>query len=421
MANGQQEIVAVDVDLRPTVAAWLIPSGDRSALRRAVRGASQRWGGIGEPIIPVSPTGKIQPIWRRVLETMHPDVFIDVGLPSEAAREVVDGGRLVPEQRAHRLTNGAHPLMLLDVSAPASPLNPMAHSTRSLRDEAAVGWIPDEDEAGWTPFVTLVADDAGGVGSARHQLERRTVLWQGLQFAPEESTVNAAGLPLALWVTRPGSYRDVLWFWNYRAMAPRYVRSAPMALVSPSLGRQDRFEDILREMLAGANPFEPSVVLCSLSEPTTTLVQIAARLGLVPHLETGAQQSATEVDAGHGALDYVVNADLGSYLAFERYYGHRTHVSAPVRPPTARIEADLRTPINPNVQGTLRVRISGLPMSVVPERETVARLFHPLAYWDRTGAIGMNISPVGRIALDLNIPEPPEVLAAVLADRDIKG
>lgn len=408
----------VTVDFRPSVAAWLIPTNDRNALHLAIQGAARRWAGLGEPVIPVSATGQVRPYWRQVFDILRPDFAVNVGLSSEAAARAAGTIRVVTHRQVDHLTNGCHQLAVADL--PALRDQYVMRGTGTLREAAALGEVPDDDIADWESFTNLVTGDAGGVGSARSQLERTSVLSLGLEHAGEVQATNMSGLPVVLWVSPPTSYRDVLWFWNYRALASRTIWPARMALVDTSIGEGDRFGDVLSDVVAQSARAEPAIIVNSLTLSGAALRQIATRLGLVRTNATRMRRPVTDpgvLDAS--PLDYIERVELKNALTTPRRYGSRAYVSTPVVRPHTRLDIATPVPLNHRVGGTLRLRIAELPQTEVPQREAVARIYHPNAYWDDPSVLGLVVSPTRRMFLDLAIPTPHEVFTAALADRGI--
>lgn len=135
-----------------------------------------------------------------------------------------------------RLTSGCHQLAVADVGVLRDRF--VARGSGTLRDDAALGAIPDDETADWETLVRVVEGDAGMVGSARSQLERTSVLYLSLEHAGEAPGTTISGQPpVVIWVSPPSSYRDVLWFWNYRAL--RHGRSGQRAWrsLTPTSGR----------------------------------------------------------------------------------------------------------------------------------------------------------------------------------------
>lgn len=60
------------LDLRPKRGAYLFRTGSRAQFCAAVTRASSRWGGLQEPIVPVSPAGRIQPAWEQIVQVLAP-------------------------------------------------------------------------------------------------------------------------------------------------------------------------------------------------------------------------------------------------------------------------------------------------------------------------------------------------------------
>lgn len=407
----------VTIDFRPTVAAWLIPTNDREALHRAVRGAARRWGGLGEPVIPVSPTGQVRPFWRQVLDILRPDLAVNLGLDAAAASRAAAGVQVLTEQHLDGLTSGYHQLAVTDVAQLRDRW--VMRANGGLRDDAALGAVPDDEIADWESFVQLVEGDAGGVGSARSQLERTSVLHLALEHAGEVQATNMSSLPVVLWVCAPNSYRDVLWFWNYRALSSRTIWPARLALVDPTIGEADQFADVLRDVVAQSARAEPAVVVNSLTIPRAALRNIAERLGLTRTTATKMRRPVAGGGVADRSLDYIEKVELKNAVTTPRRYGARAYVSTPITRPHTRLDVAAPLPLNHRIGGTLRIRMSEIPGTVVPQRTQVAQLFHRNAYWDYPSALGLVVSPTRRMFLDLAIPTPQDVFTAALADRGV--
>lgn len=408
----------VTVDFRPTVAAWLIPTNDRTGLQRAVRGAARRWGGIGEPIIPVSPTGVVQPFWRRVLDVLRPDLAVNVGLDSSSAARAAGGLQVVSETQFDGVMSGIHQLAVTDVTQMRDRWV-MRSASGTLRDEAALGAVPGDEIADWESFVRIFDCDTGGVGSARSQLERTSVLHVALEHAGEIQATNMSSLPVVLWVCAGDSYRDVLWFWNYRALSSRTLWPARMALVNTALGEADQFAEVLRNVVAQSARAEPAVIFNSFTVPSAQLRQLAEQLGLTRTTATRMRRSVTGAGVADGPLDYVEMIELKDLVTNPRQYGSRAYVSTPIVRPLTRLDITTPMPLNHRIGGTLRVRVSEIPGAVVPQRPQVAQLFHENAYWDDLSSLGLIVAPTQRMFLDIAIPTPHDVLTAALADRGV--
>lgn len=404
------------VDVRPTVAAWLFPTGSSAALRRAVQAASRRWGGMGEPLIPVSPTGRVRPFWRQVLAVLDPDICVAVDIPSDVARRAVGSRQVVSEHAIdHHPIMRCHQLSVADLADVRG--HTLFYGEGSLRDEAGAGAVPPDEILEWQSYAALLRSDEGGVAAARSQLERSTILHIGMDEVGEVEASNVTSLPIVLWVCGASSYRDVLWFWNLRALSSRRLWPSRMALVGPDLGKNDRFADVLATIAAQAVPTEPAVVLDSLTLPPGALDDMAKRLDLKP---TSAKRMSLPL-VGDGTprdvIDYATHVDLASLVIGPRRYGSRAHVSTAAYRPTTRIDLPLPIRFNHQIGGMVRLRISQLPMTQVPQRESVAQLFHANAYWDSTSALGLVVSPTRHMVFDVKIPTPQDVFTAALQDR----
>src|SRR2546429_8292369 len=77
----------VHVDVRPVRAAYLVRRGSSHDFKRAVYYACGRWGGLRDPIVPLTPSGRIASGYRRLIdEILPPDIFIDLSGLSDDVR-----------------------------------------------------------------------------------------------------------------------------------------------------------------------------------------------------------------------------------------------------------------------------------------------------------------------------------------------
>ena len=76
---------AVRAAVLPARAVYLVADGSTDGMRRAVREACTRWGGMTEPIIPVKPGGDVDPWWQQVAQLARADGAVNVDADPEDA------------------------------------------------------------------------------------------------------------------------------------------------------------------------------------------------------------------------------------------------------------------------------------------------------------------------------------------------
>jgi hypothetical protein len=82
----------------PAPAAYLIADGSEMGLRRVIREASARWGGMTEPIVPVKTGGEIDGWWHQVVTLAGADTAVNVDVAEADARAAAGalGLELIP-------------------------------------------------------------------------------------------------------------------------------------------------------------------------------------------------------------------------------------------------------------------------------------------------------------------------------------
>lgn len=86
----------VELSVRPKRAAYLVRTGSRPQFRTAVEHACSRWGGLQEPIVPVSRRGRVAPLWAQIVKLVSPDIVFDVAELDHASRERASQTMLCP-------------------------------------------------------------------------------------------------------------------------------------------------------------------------------------------------------------------------------------------------------------------------------------------------------------------------------------
>lgn len=200
-------------DLRPKRGAYLFRTGSRTQFYAAVARASTRWGGLQEPIVPVSPAGRIQGAWEQIVHLLAPDVVFDVSGLSDPHRSAIRRrlqADVVPVEMDDRPWYGAHPAVV-DHALPTAS----GAAGRAVARVAGAG-SGEIDLAGWRKVGVTVESTVDDVDLAVAQLELRTVIEA---TAAHCSEAYSAGVPRGvgiIWVSSPTSFKDALW-WNIRA------------------------------------------------------------------------------------------------------------------------------------------------------------------------------------------------------------
>jgi hypothetical protein len=417
-----EEIMAVDV--RPVRAAYLIQRGSASAFVKAVSYALDRWGGLHEVIVPVSPTGRLQPGYRDLLTHLaEPDLVFDLsGLTADALHRVQEalGCPVYPKsqtthwQRLHPL--GAFTAEEIRELKVVQPLKP------TLMDRAGPGYIEDETELQqWRGLGATVDDTHDRVELAIAQLHRRT-LAETSGHQCHEVRIESPFSMSHIWIAHPNSLKDCLDFWIRRAIAPRGLERDCWVLTTPQTFVDPRFQSALRASLASRpHTSDPTFLLASLTVPKAKLNQLVSETGLQMKTKGSIGISYRQPVPGlpRTSIDKVTVA-LGIGRPSGRvWYGLRTSPTVQLFADGTRIRTASPFRSHPQVGfGPVRIRLSEAAHIQAPALPAVARLFHDHAEWVR-GELEIPMSHAEILDIPIRIPTPRAILDAVVSDKGL--
>lgn len=404
---GRAPRCAAEARLLPR-ARWL-----SECIAAAASRACSRWGGVQEVILPVSPTGRIRPAWVQIAEVMKPDVaFTTESMSQDVRQRVSPQIGLTPLDVKHedRPEYGAH--LLAAFPSATSDVVVVAARGRALADLVGPGALaPWDDAEAWRAAgatVEVVDDD---VQLALAQLEGRTVIEATAAQVSEVRATNVSTSPPVVWIYERSNFRDALWFWNMRALAPRGFRYPPMALVSLKTARSVAFREAIGQWLSARHrATTPDLVVNSLSATSREVRALARHLGLKLH------SGASQIHWGRestGPLAAATQVELRSLFLGERVAGLRSTALVGVESPRTTVRLPSAVTFRSSVGGHVMVRISGLPFVSAPQRPAVARLIHDNAVW-HGGGIQLETSPHRMYQFELRAPSPADILVAAL-------
>ncbi len=408
----------------PARAAYLIRPRSRTGLRRAVQEASSRWAGATEPIIPVLSRGKVADGWRQVVELARVDglvnVDVDTASASSAAREL--GLPVVPIKRIDdsgitRVTShwshiGAG---LLREFVPCA-----STSVSSLWEVIAAGDLDEAHELDLAGSSNSIRRPATVDWVARSQLSGETLLDRTILGFAEHSGRGWMGpFPTIVWITKPNSFEDALWYWNLRALRPFNFEHTPMVLLphrGPEswLGLSEQLADSLRRPAAIA----PDVLVASISVSEDACRQIATEvLGLNEHDgEIKFSHRFPSPPLREPPFSYRVDLDARQFVAFERTYGRVADVHSQLYRDNTVVEFDNPVPFA-HPAPTL-VKIETDVLSHLPRRGGTAVLVHQHASWSTDGRLLLATNGSGRLSFTIRIPTADEATWTLLRGVD---
>jgi hypothetical protein len=422
-----QELARLNVG--PMRACYLVPDHDRDRLTEVITAASRRWGGVTEPILPVSTDGPIGEAWQPIVAALTPDVYVGVGL--DAATQAAAAERLSSSVLSWPEFTGdqpgypwlwAHPLVAEGYASDAEVPVPQNATLRSL---AGVGAV--DDALSWKISGPGILESASELQCALSQITRTTVAWLTSNWVLEEAagSVTAPLVPTVVWVSEPDSFVDAVGFWNVRALIatamPVTVAAPTAALLPPDLDEWPKLAEALRRRIRTRyQRSRPDVFVFSHSVDAGRLHEIAVALGLTEESPVVGQEHAapgslaTQRDPFADATA-AVGLDPTPWCCYPRLYGRGASELVQVFSGPTMIRATSPVPFRLSTGGWVKVGVSGLRALSAPRRPAVARLFARDGWW-AGGRLSLKRATANLYEIALTIPEPSAILTAALAD-----
>jgi hypothetical protein len=418
----------IHVDVRPVRAAYLVRGNSSRDFKRAVYHACGRWGGLREPIVPVSPTGRIAPGYRHLIdEILPPDMFIDLSGLSDDVRNKLQASlrkRVFPDRATvaeswdghtfHPLgAHTANAIRDIDILMPEKP---------SLIDRTGTGWIEDAQERSqWNELGARVQLTRDAVDLAIAQLNARTVIATTLHQCGELLIENPFVMS-QVWIAPPDSLRDCLEFWNLRAATPNTIERDYMIITTREAFSDARFREALVSALrVRPHTSTPTFLVRSLSVPRPQLEALVEATGFELY---GGSQVTVSHHGGRGQrpphpdkLSVGVNRNIG--LPTRTLFGVRASPTVQLFSAGTRIRTASPLEAHPLYGwGPVRLRLSGAPQLRAPVSPSVARLFDPNAEWV-SRELDLPIRHEATFDIPIALPDRRAILDAALGDRGI--
>jgi hypothetical protein len=315
---------ALTVSVSPGRVVYLFPAGSRLNFRRAVQEASSRWCGVTEPIIPVRKGGGLDSGWAQIAMHARPFRAVNVGCPeSDATRAAQTLGLDLTDLSRIDHDSGTQAIHWSFVTTTVS--NPVAARERSDLWEAVAAGDPLDptDAPALREPVRLASDD----GAGRAGLLGNSVLDAGVTGFSYWAGSGGSSGPTAIWVTKPNSLPDCLWFWNMRALQGHGMFSQPMYLIPEHAIRYwVDLKLVLLGQLQRSYRGRPTVVLLSKSVDERVLRDLARALRLKRHRGKNStfplfETASTSADAEDRT--YALNMDPRIWMLSENAGGYQ--------------------------------------------------------------------------------------------------
>jgi hypothetical protein len=267
------EAIQVNQRLRPVRYAFIVNEGDAEAALAAVSLNTVLWGGIYNPIVPLTP----QPERETMIAAFDPDAIInltgaelDPGLAERYRLRILTPDRFVDRDRGdrRRLAFGFDILPLLR-QIYETEVRHSAEPTRAVlvRTEAGDGW-PEYVSFAFGTFARIPALDTDFADVFRRALRARELVFDpenlSDQFADILSPIETTGYALRvfappaavsshiLYVGDHRNWADLITFWNLRATGRKVLFIAAEG--------HERFTALIRAVAAqGRYPINPQI------------------------------------------------------------------------------------------------------------------------------------------------------------------
>ncbi|TJZ97125.1 hypothetical protein [Actinacidiphila oryziradicis] len=373
----------------PGRVAYLIAAGSEAGFRRALLEASSRWGGMTEPMVPVTPEGTVVERLRQMVRIAGVEAAVNVDVdPGVAVGVAADLGLVcVPIDQIRAGTDASWTCPPLQITGIVErPNAPLAATDESpLWQAAAAGYIGRRPAEGYWPDVQA-RPSGHGDDFGRSQLFEAVHILQSVEQFGEHHSVSPGHAPAVLWITGPDDVEDCLAFWNLRALRPVSSADIPMMLLpSDEVQHWMGFPKQLADFLGRrSRQFCPDVLLFSENVSQEQLHQIAGVLQLVPtREEVRAGVRWPEPPAGQAPFVYRCDVDPADFVLQEREYGLTTSFDVQVFSGESMMR--FASPVQFHGPARALVRISGSLLEGLPRRAGIAAMIDSDAQWRGDG------------------------------------
>lgn len=411
------------VEILPARVAYLIRTGSKSGFRRAIQEATTRWGGMTEPIIPVSKNGRIAAWWGQVIELSRVDalVDIDVGL----ANSTIVAGRMglpsVPLSEIDRFGSPSawtsHPANLPQ-GREGTPVIPAENSP--LWQIVAAGDLTEEHENMMRSDEIPFRRDQLNDQIARSALSKGTLLDRTVvNFRENWLRGGFSGHPAVLWITPPNNLQDCLFFWNLRSLQARTPSAAPMYILpSNEIQHWLGFPEQLQSTLIRPEGFVPDATIDSFFiKDDNHLHQIAATLGLEISTEKPRMGNLFPSSLRSRPFTYQLRLNVQNWVVFDRRYGESTITDGYAV--DGEINLKFPSPVQFTRPGYTKMRFRGEAFDALPKSARIAEMIVNNGSWE-DDALRISTLTDTNYRLPLRIPTLSESVSVLLKSSSQK-
>lgn len=406
------------INVRPRKLGYLVQSNNYEQLGRAIVYATSEWGGFAQPIIPVHRRRTIRPRWWQFLEVLRPELLIDY-LGIDARLKARIGSELGSQVIGHPPMYdepGVHTTVVHQRDSLRGRSIFLAPPSASWGVKAALGMIPDDQRAPWEGLgaplvpvadpVELFKSQTGQAPSPIELTRTGTSVFQ---------TEGFMGSPLLLFTGRQ-SFWLLTTFWNVRAGAVGSFSRSHVVFLPWAAVRDGRLAEPLREFCVQQRT-RPDVVV--VGQPASGVRESMESLGFMPGPPRVSvplvSNEPLSRNVAEEPLTYLLNLDSREFALGSRREGIRRSVTLPLFRPKTTLAIETAVELVP-IAGNVRYDLHGFDALTWPASSSTAKLVHEEARYTDYGLSFVG-SPSRIFERTLNIPEPPDVATAFLADH----
>lgn len=404
----------------PSRAAYLVSTGSASGFEKAVRAASSRWAGVTEPIVPVSPTGRLAPWYSQVIELAKLQCLVNIDLSADAAQAVASHHSLplVSVDEIDRFgAESSWTVSSPDIVAPDLDSARVVRPGGRLWELVACGGLSAVDvEAVEASRGLRIPDSVTEDFSFRCQLSGRTLLERGVgRFGIHSSSGGLMVTPVLMFIARPNNLRDCWWFWNLRALGSRLGLGKVVILVPDlDIAAWSSIAVEVQSLVEGRAESRPSVALATYSGCAIERVdEIASWLGM-RSLPGSRWTSKMTQGAAVNQVTYRVVPDLREFLVHERDYAAGQATTEMLVTTGEAAQVTISSPTGYTGRGSLLLRLSSSSIRRYPKRDFVAGRILPNATWAGSN-LEIRTQALASWNLNLNLLPMDEVVELALA------
>lgn len=399
--------MAMTAVVLPARAVYLVAEGSRAGFVTAVQLATGRWGGMTEPIVPVTADGTVSSEHAQMVAAAGLEAAINVDVATEAA-----------ERASELLELALVPLDQAGSMATCSPSAVRANPAIQMPGAFGVVNLPAQIVHGQVdgPLWQITAlgcplegapaisrPTLGGDDVWRTQLGGGALLELTLaQFGEYHRLLPGQARPI-LWITEPDSLPDCLEFWNVRALRPVGTLELPMLLFTDEVVHWLESAGQLRYFLThSASQNSLNVAFMTRSVQPDQVDETARALDLVKQSDTPGPDIQTDATPSEPVLGYRTDLEPSEWVSQERSYGVLGDFDVHLVP-GGDTAMRIPSPVVFRESGSALLRISGPPLDGLPQRQAVASLMGPPGTW-REHSIQFSVPAAPVWSFELSIP-----------------